>query len=345
MGNKHTKISRGRQLVVNNSRKSLRRLNHKCENDENDPALTYLSPERIVRTSPHSPRNTELHVDWTKVLCDDNELNQVLIGYQDGLRKRKVAVKFFPDVLKDKELKKRAENEFDIATEIECDYLVKYMELRLLDNNYFITMELCKCDLNSFLVRRVDPFNEAEVLVLAQHLLKAIFCLHNAGILHLDVKPSNILVTGDISEVGENTIFKLGDFGTAKRVKELKTNCSFGGTPDFLAPELLCFNCMKPTEKFDIWAMGMCLYAAATLAMPVEAQIDSSGNITNLNELQDDVMHIPMEPLSALSDGAFNYISYCLRVNPVNRPKATWLSVHQQWIHGKPLVDPDEISD
>jgi predicted Ser/Thr protein kinase len=99
------------------------------------------------------------------------------------------------------------------------------------------------------------------VLTIAETLVH----LHGQGILHRDVKPSNILLANDGRVL-------LGDFGLARSDQhtnltqtELRT-----GTPHYLAPEYLLAGTQSPAA--DVFALGVVLYEATTLARPFDGQ-------------------------------------------------------------------------
>ena len=108
----------------------------------------------------------------------------------------------------------------------------------------------------------------ARRLALAAQLADALAAAHAAGVLHKDLKPSNVLV--DIEEAEPR--IKLGDFGSGRlldlaRLERLEiTRLGFtaldpddeGGTPLYLAPELLAGQ--QPTVQSDIYALGVILY-------------------------------------------------------------------------------------
>ncbi len=101
------------------------------------------------------------------------------------------------------------------------------------------------------------PLHEDEVVRLGRDLLAALEAAHAAGVIHRDVKPSNVfLVEGRAL---------LGDFGIAKPVDEggekLTTPGRQPGTPDYMPPEQIAG---ESTIRTDIYAVGMVLFEAAT---------------------------------------------------------------------------------
>lgn len=92
----------------------------------------------------------------------------------------------------------------------------------------------------------------------------ALEVVHGAGIIHRDVKPSNIFMT---TRPDGRPIFKLGDFGVAKDLVDpdfsfrTKSN-ALVGTPLYLAPEVLYGG--EPTLRADLFAFGVVVARAAT---------------------------------------------------------------------------------
>ena len=110
-------------------------------------------------------------------------------------------------------------------------------------------------------------------LDLVAQVADALAAAHSVGVLHKDLKPGNVLLTGD----QESPRIKLGDFGSGRlvdlaRLEALEiTRLGFtaaqadgdsGGTPLYVAPELLAGQ--APTARSDIYALGVMLYHCVT---------------------------------------------------------------------------------
>ena len=107
-------------------------------------------------------------------------------------------------------------------------------------------------------VRRAD---EAALKSAFVQLAGGLYALHQAGIIHRDVKPSNILVTPEGN-------VKLVDFGLARSVKGRAEGSrqTMAGTPPYMAPELK--NGALATTASDWYAVGAVLYEALTGKLP-----------------------------------------------------------------------------
>ncbi len=102
----------------------------------------------------------------------------------------------------------------------------------------------------------------AEAAALLAQVAAALVAAHTAGIVHRDVKPSNILIAADGTA-------KLADFGIARaRDSTVTVSGSVTGSPAYLAPEVAAGQ--PATEASDVWSLGATLYQALTGRPPYD---------------------------------------------------------------------------
>ena len=104
-------------------------------------------------------------------------------------------------------------------------------------------------DLYDLIVSRNGKIQEDEVCHLTKQILMGLEYIHNLGIIHRDIKLSNILVD-------KNTNIKIIDFGCSEYIEDQDNN-DIVGSIDFMAPETLSGNY---TKKCDIWSLGCIIF-------------------------------------------------------------------------------------
>jgi eukaryotic-like serine/threonine-protein kinase len=123
------------------------------------------------------------------------------------------------------------------------------------NGSVFIVMELVEAPTLSQVVRASGPLHPRAVADIGRQVLSALEAAHGAGIVHRDVKPSNIMV-------GHTGRAKLTDFGIAQAADDptLTKTGNVIGSPAYLAPERLSGQEASPAS--DLWSLGAVLYFA-----------------------------------------------------------------------------------
>jgi tetratricopeptide (TPR) repeat protein len=112
--------------------------------------------------------------------------------------------------------------------------------------------------------RPMQPRAAAE---LGRKLAGALAHAHAAGVLHRDLKPSNVLLDG----AGEPLLADFGLAGPLEGRGDLTRPGELGGTPAFLAPELIDGQ-FRPSVATDVYGLGVVLYVALTGRPPFAAE-------------------------------------------------------------------------
>ncbi|HET9226363.1 MAG TPA: LpqB family beta-propeller domain-containing protein, partial [Thermoanaerobaculia bacterium] len=118
--------------------------------------------------------------------------------------------------------------------------------------------------------RKVErgPLPLPEAMDYALQAAKGLAKAHRQGIVHRDVKPANLMVTGD-------GVVKILDFGIAKLAGEvgLTRTGSTLGTPAYMSPEQMCGQ--EVDGRTDLWALGVVLYEMVTGRRPFLGEHES----------------------------------------------------------------------
>ncbi len=113
-------------------------------------------------------------------------------------------------------------------------------------------------------IEREGPLPVAEVVRVAEALLEVLAYLHERGIVHRDVKPSNVLFDPDGA-------VRLGDLGLVRELDPgaaVTRTAAVLGTPAYMAPEQLAGG--APAPSWDLYALGVTLYEALAGRRPFD---------------------------------------------------------------------------
>ena len=179
----------------------------------------------------------------------------VVLEAHDTRLGRDVAVKVLPRThVGDESSRRRFVREARAAAMLRDPSIVTVHELSS-DGDY-IVMELVRGETLRQRLARARRLSSAEVRQVGETLCRALGVAHAAGIVHRDVKPSNVLFD-------ESGAVKLADFGVASFLDSDLTITGVAiGSPAYMAPEQLRGGAADP--RADVYAVGATLFEAAT---------------------------------------------------------------------------------
>ncbi len=110
--------------------------------------------------------------------------------------------------------------------------------------------------------KHLGPLGARDAAGIAIDLCGALAAVHREGLIHGDVKAQNVM-----KEKGGRLL--LMDFGAARDLRSAPAAEIVSGTPLYLAPE--CFEGRPPTQRSDIYSLGVLVYHLVTGSFPVRA--------------------------------------------------------------------------
>lgn len=147
------------------------------------------------------------------------------------------------------------------AATVNHQNIVSIFDVEDATSSAFIAMEIVEgLSLQAYLDQRgTVPPEQAVVLGLA--VARALDAAHARGVLHLDIKPGNVLL-------GLDGAIKVADFGLAALVNSAVSKKVVFGTPGYIAPEAATGS--GHDARTDLYALGVVLYHAVTGSNPFE---------------------------------------------------------------------------
>lgn len=142
----------------------------------------------------------------------------------------------------------------------------------------YYAMQLVRGQSLSQRIERDGRFPPERAARLVRCIAEAVHYAHGMGMLHLDLKPANILLD-------EHDMPLVADFGLARSVEQPPVNESVCGTPSYMAPEQARLDGTPLTPATDVWGMGAILYELLSGTPPFEG-VDAQATLRLLDEGQ-----------------------------------------------------------
>ncbi len=208
----------------------------------------------------------------------------VVYKAEDTCLKRPVAIKFFsPQYLRAEEEKARFILEARAAAALDHPNICTVHEIDEVDGRTFIVMAYID-GYNLHETLEMGPLNVDDALDTAIQVAEGLQHAHEKGIVHRDIKLSNIMVTGR----GQA---KITDFGLAKLLghTSITETGTIMGTVDYMSPEQA--NGEPVDHRTDIWSLGIVLYMMLTGELPFRGDTSQAIIYAILNKEPEQMAH------------------------------------------------------
>ncbi|MGI5132360.1 protein kinase domain-containing protein [Pseudonocardia sp. CA-107938] len=196
-------------------------------------------------------------------------MGEVFRAFDTG-RRRTVALKRLPRHLAgDPAYEARFRREAEVAARLTEPHIVPIHDFGEIDGQLFIDMRLVSGRDLGEVISRSGRLSAARAIGIIAQVASALAAAHAEGLVHRDVKPSNVLVS--VNESGEDFVH-LVDFGIVhdRGSTALTATGSTIGTIDYMAPErLLHEHC---DHRVDVYSLGCVLHEALTGSKPFPVQ-------------------------------------------------------------------------
>ena len=223
--------------------------------------------------------------------------------------------------LRDPAFQKRFFLEASILSRLQHPNIVTVFDYGRIDgmeaDRFFMAMEFLPGETLHRRLRSRGRLTPPEAIAIARQLARGLREAHKHGVVHRDMKPSNVMLVPDEDGI---EIVKILDFGLGKVLsddsEELTQQGSFLGSPRYMSPEQIAHG--KVDHRTDVYSLGVMLYQMLCGKVPFES--DKSVQIL-IAHLQAPVPPMKQRnPEVDIPEALENFVRRCLEKNPDNRP-------------------------
>ena len=208
------------------------------------------------------------------------------------------------------EFVEKFQREAQNAARMQHPNIVAIYEVCSEEDLHFFSMQLMRGPSLAHEIRRQRRMPAQRAAILLRAVAEAVDYAHRLGVLHLDLKPGNVLLD-------ENGDPHVADFGLARRIDDAIDfeNAGMSGTPSYMAPEQVRADARAIAATTDVWGLGAILHELVTGEPPFRAASVRS----TLQLVEDGVLRRPRQAAPTLPLDLEAIILRCLARNPAER--------------------------
>ncbi|KAM4602243.1 striated muscle preferentially expressed protein kinase-like [Polymixia lowei] len=206
------------------------------------------------------------------------EIGRGAFSYVKRLTQKKMKAEFSAKFVSARGKRKAlALREMGLLSELDHERILYFHDAFEKKNMVVLITELCHEEVLERMAKKTTV-TEAEIRSSVRQVLEGLGYLHQKDIVHLDIKPENILM----AKPGSDQI-RICDFGNAIKLETSEQHYCKYGTPEYVAPEIV--NQTPVSTATDIWPIGVITYLCLTGVSPFAGENDRATalNIRNYN--------------------------------------------------------------
>lgn len=208
-----------------------------------------------------------------------------------------------------------------LMANLNSKYIVKIEDMILDDGGCFIMFEVGSYSLENAMKTRINLDSPFLVFSSLQNILSGLVELHNADVIHCDLKPANVVW------FEESNRYKLIDLGLSNIMTSVKQIFSTEiVTPIYRAPELFDPDVERYDFSIDIWSFGIILYEIITRTQFVVADDVPGIFLYYIHIFGNNSKKPPNKPFLKEKLGKFyDFFMMCCQMDPKKRKTAMYL--------------------
>jgi len=248
-------------------------------------------------------------------IVGEGGMGRVYEALHTRIPQKRYAIKtLHPEFTRHPEVLSRFQREVEAAASIKSPYVVEVYDVdKTEDGRPFMVGEFLDGEELAEHLQRLGKLSVPAAVRIVRQLCSGLGIAHSLGIVHRDMKPENVFLTGDLSKPTAKVI----DFGISKTGdtpgSQLTKTGMIMGTPSFMAP--VQAKGEHVTHKADIYAVGAILYTLLTGRRPFDKP-DTTATLTAV------LLEEPPRPRSlepSIPDGLEAIIQHAMAKDPAER--------------------------